>query len=133
MHQMQACDHTMYDIETGLVHATFIASLFQRHGHGLNVHAWRCSTPCCFLSSIRHFAEAAPGTPRTALSRSDQMGSRGKGQPAGALGSASEVAVEAKMYSACMDVMQSDHKPVCALLSVVLPSLAPPQARRCGS
>ncbi len=39
--------------------------------------------------------------------------------------------MEAKTYSACMDVMQSDHKPVCALLNIVLPNLAPPQARRC--
>lgn len=75
-------------------------------------------------------AEGTPGTPRATLSRSDQMGSRGRGQLGGALGSASEVTVEAKTYSACMDVMQSDHKPVCALLNIVLPNLAPPQARR---
>ena len=38
--------------------------------------------------------------------------------------------MEAQTYSACMDVMQSDHKPVCALLNVMLPNLAPPRARR---
>ena len=44
--------------------------------------------------------------------------------------SGAEVTVAAKMYSACMDVVDSDHKPVCALLSAVLPVLAPAKARR---
>ncbi|CAL5226967.1 g9852 [Coccomyxa viridis] len=84
-------------------------------------------------SAEQSFTEGTPGTPRATLSRSDQMGSRGRVQLGGALGSASEVTVEAKTYSACMDVMQSDHKPVCALLNIVLPNLAPPQARRLSS
>ena len=44
--------------------------------------------------------------------------------------SGAEVTVAAKMYSACMDVVDSDHKPVCALLSAVLPVLAPSKARK---
>lgn len=44
--------------------------------------------------------------------------------------SGAEVRVTAKMYSACMDVVDSDHKPVCALLNAVLPVLAPAKARR---
>ncbi|CAL8463974.1 g3509 [Coccomyxa elongata] len=44
--------------------------------------------------------------------------------------SGAEVTVTAKMYSACMDVVDSDHKPVCALLSAVLPVLAPSKARK---
>ncbi len=43
--------------------------------------------------------------------------------------SGAEVTVAPKMYSACMDVVDSDHKPVCALLSAVLPVLAPAKAR----
>ena len=132
MHQMQAWDRIFSGIEMRLVHAPSVASLSQYCGHGATCMPGFAAH---FLSSICKsvdYAEAAPGTPRTALSRSDQLGSRGRGQPAGAPGSALEVTVEAKTYSACMDVMQSDHKPVCALLNIVLPSLAPPQARRCG-
>ncbi|BDA49078.1 probable type I inositol polyphosphate 5-phosphatase 12 [Coccomyxa sp. Obi] len=44
--------------------------------------------------------------------------------------SGAEVTVTSKMYSACMDVVDSDHKPVCALLSAVLPVLAPSKARK---
>jgi hypothetical protein len=38
--------------------------------------------------------------------------------------------VEAKTYAACMDVVDSDHKPVCALFDVTLPHLAPAASRR---
>ena len=65
-----------------------------------------------------------PRTPARNLSKGNDQSA------AGAAASASEVCVEAKTYSACMDVMQSDHKPVCALLNVMLPHLAPPRARR---
>ena len=44
--------------------------------------------------------------------------------------SGTEVTVEARTYAACTDVVDSDHKPVCALLDVTLPHLAAPQSRR---